>query len=125
VSSADRFQALSQDAAVTALAGLTVLMAGETAPLIHLSLKAMSAIDKCADWIMTARPLVVAPLAAVSLMANRAIHALHRSHSAMEIIAPSDGVRLRTHHRVAFIAGAAWKGTLFGSCHRLESRAEA
>lgn len=110
---------------MTALAGLTVLVAGKTAPLIHLRLKPVASIHKCVDRIVTARPLVVAPLAAVSLMAHSAIHALHRSHSAMEVIAPPDRVRLRAHHRMAFIARAAWKGTLFGPCHRLESRTEA
>ena len=120
-----RIVLLSQDAAVTALAGLGVLVAGKTAPLIHLRLKSMPPVYKCVDRIVTARPLVVAALTAVSLMTHRAIHAFHRSHSTMQVIAPPDRVRLRAHHRVALIAGAAWKGTLFSPCHRLESRTEA
>ena len=109
---------------MTALAGLSVFVAGEAASLIHLRLEPMSPINKCVDRVVTARPLIVAPLTAVCLMAHSAIHALHGSHSPMEVIAPSDRVRLRAHHRVALVAGAAGQGTLFGPCHRLQSRTQ-
>ena len=83
---------------MTTLAGLSELVAGETAPLIQLRLKPMSPIYKCIDRVVTPRPLIVTSLAAISLMTDSAIHALHRSHSPMEIVSPPDRVRLRTHH---------------------------
>ena len=83
---------------MTTLARLSELVAGETAPLIQLRLKPMPPIYKCIDRVVTPRPLIVASLAAISLMTDSAIHSLHRRHSTMEIIAPPDRVRLWTHH---------------------------
>ena len=99
-------------------------MAGETAPLIQLRLEPMPTIYECIDRVVAARPLIVAPLAAIGLVTDGAISPLHSRHSPMEIVSPADRMRLRAHHGVAFIAGAVRKGTLLSPCYGLERRTQ-
>ena len=114
---------LPEDTTVTTLAGLGEFVAGETASLIQLRLEPVPAVNECIDWVVAARPFIVAPLAGISLMTHGAVQAIHRGHSPVKVVAPSDRVRLGAHHRMALIAVTVWKGTLFSPCHRLEHRA--
>ena len=53
-------------------------------------------------------------------MTYRATDAIHRRHSPVQIVAPSDRMRLRPHNGVTFIAIAVRQWALFGSRDRLK-----
>ena len=92
---------------MASLTGLSVVVADETASLVHLSQEAMPAVYECVYRIMTARALIVAADAKIGLMTDGAIHSIHRSHPPVQIISPSYRVRLRRHYAVAFVTVAS------------------
>lgn len=114
---------LPQPLGVTPLAGLGEFVAGETASLIQLRLEPVPAVNERIDWVVAARPFIVAPFAGIRLMTHGAVDAIHRGHSPVKVVAPPDRVRLGAHHRMALIAVTVGKWTLFSPCHRLERRA--
>ena len=108
------------------LAGLCVIVADETTPLVDLRQEAVPAIDKGVYGVMTARPLIVAAYAEVGLMTDRAVHSIHRGHAPVQVAAPSYRVRLRIHNAVALVAIAArWARALFGPRDGFHSHAGA
>jgi len=118
-------ESIPQFGTVASLAGLSVVVAGETTPLVELRKEAMPAVDECVDRIVTSRPLIVTTFARVGLMADGAVHSIHRRHLAVKIVSPSDRVRLRPHNRMAFIAVAVGQRALLGSGYRLNHGPEA
>lgn len=101
---------------MTTLAGLGEFVAGETASLIQLRLEPVPAVNERIDWVVAARPFVVAPFAGISLMTHSAVQGIHRGHSPVKVVAPPDRMRLGAHHRMALIASTVGQGTLFSPC---------
>lgn len=108
------------------LASLRVIVTDETTPLVDLRQEAMPAVHKSIYRVVAARPLIVTSYAEIGLMADRAVHSIHRGHAAVQVAAPPDGVRLRLHDAVAFVAVAARRArTLFGPRNRFHSHSRA
>ena len=105
---------------MTSLTRLSEFVAGETTTLIYLRQEPVPAVDERIDRVVAPRPLVVAPFTGIGLMTHGTIHPVHRRHSPMQIVAPSDRMRLRAHHRVTLIATAVGQWALFGSRYRLK-----
>ena len=89
------------------LASLRVIMADETTSLIDLRKEPVPAVHKSVYGVMTARSLVVTAYAEIGLMADRAVHSIHRGKAPVQVAAPSYRVRLRLHHAMAFVAIAS------------------
>ncbi len=89
------------------LAGLRIVVADETTPLVDLRQETMPAVHKSIYRVMTARSLIVTAYAEIGLMTDRAVHSIHRRNATVQVAAPSYRVRLRLHDGVTFVAVAA------------------
>ena len=115
-----------ENRAMTPLTGLGIVMADETTPLVQLRQEAMPAIYKCVYRIMTSRSLIVTTDAKIRLMADGAVHSIHRGYTTVHIISPSYCMRLRVHYAVALVAVASRRARpLFSSRNGFDSHSRA